>query len=79
MSEEKKFQRGGVTPEQEDTLKEVAGGALSVSELDAMASFLSKFTSNNCGNCAKCGKNCPYTPITMYNTLRGYETCPEHS
>ena len=57
MNEEKK-NLGGITPEQEGTLEEVTGGALSVSELDAMASFVSKFTSNNCGTCTKCGKDC---------------------
>ncbi len=47
MSEEKKIQRGGVTPEQEDVLKEVAGGTIG---------------EHSCSACAHLGKKtCPFS------------------
>ena len=69
MSEEKKFQRGGVTPEQEDTLKEVTGG------WDAGDEWR---YANRVIDCNRCAKNntdeCPYR-----NDMEAYynstETC----
>ena len=56
MSEEKKFQRGGVTPEQEDTLKEVTGGWGLDDDDD---NYFRKLT--DCNSCSKQNTDaCPY-------------------
>ncbi len=65
MSEEKKILGGGLTPEQEDTLKEVAGGSIydgasNAAVLDAQDQrYIQK--SNECSQCKNLGKDaCPY-------------------
>lgn len=61
----------------EKELDEVTGGTVSVSDVVAMSNFVSEFSSKNCYGCARASRDCPYTPVTMYSTFRGSDTCPE--
>ena len=81
MSEENKFQRGGVTPEQEDILEKVTGGTGN----DENPDFLYDFIQNNCQRCSKAMRaaydpTAPYCdPMSKYGAVHGdgNARCPD--